>query len=397
MVFGMNECRKKVAIIGGGASGALCAILIKKYCNCDVTIFELQPRILKKLLQTGNGMCNLTNDLIDSSKYNTDKIQNLLKEFNTIECKKVFNDLGLLIKKDNEGRYYPYSRKATTVCDILIRTIEKEKINIICDTNINKIRCDNGFTLYSSKENYYADYVIVSCGGNSSILYKNSGYEMLEKIGHHITPLQPSLVGFKVKENMKSLAGIRIKAKVDLHVGNEIKSGSGEIQLKDDGISGIVIMELSRFYDKNKKCFLSIDLMSDYDYNEIKNIISGFYKKSISIEDALNGIFPKMIVKDIINRCKDNNIDNIINIIKNYTFNIISMYGFENSQVTKGGVDLEDIDLNTFESLVVKNLYLIGEVLDVDGTCGGYNLHFAWASAYKSSADVVKKIKEKRI
>ena len=168
--------------------------------------------------------------------------------------------------------------------------------------------------------------------------------------------LQPSLVGFKVKENIKSLFGIRIRGNVKLIVGNKVYKNNGEIQFKEDGISGIVVMELSRFYNPLEKSYLSIDLMSQYDEKQIYDILSSFMKHN-SLEDALNGIFPKMISKDIINRVKDNNLDNIINIIKNYTFNISSTYGFSNSQVTKGGIDLREIDLDTFQSKKIKNVY----------------------------------------
>ena len=376
--------KKRVAIIGGGASGVLAAFLLSD--KFDVCIYERQNRILKKVLQSGNGMCNLTNAYLDVSKYNTD-ITSVLERFDLNKCIDTFEKIGLIIKSDNEGRYYPYSKRSASVVHVLNRAINEKNVKVLTDTCIEKIEYNNGFVLNGK---FVSDYLVIATGSLAAISFKYNIYDALKPFNLKINPFKPALVGFKVEENVKSLSGLRVKASVSLIKNNEIiKKIDGEVQFKDDGLSGIVVMELSRYFDANGKYSLSLDLMSDYDEDKVRDVINKLYKREKSLEEVLMGILPKMIAVDISKRCK--NIDEAIYLIKHYAFNIKTTYGFENCQVCKGGVDLSEIDLNTFASLKNKNLYFSGEVLDVDGTCGGYNLHFAWASAYIISEDLNKK------
>ncbi len=392
----MKDRIKKIAIIGGGASGVLSAILIKKYCKCDVTIFEKQNRILKKVLNTGNGMCNITNEKCNDTDnilnyYNTDKIKSILDIFNVNKFKEVLDDLGLIIVSDDSGRYYPYSKKASSVIDVLLREIERLNINVIVDTEIVDIK--EGFALrdnYGGWHNF--DYVIVSSGGKSSLNFENKMYDILKKLGHAIVSTKASLVGFKVKENIKSLSGIRIKSNVSLYKDKNIVSSSlGEVQFKDDGISGICVMELSRFYDKGNY-FIELDLMNEYSEKELKDLINKYYKKYKNINECLIGLLPKMLANEIGKKCND--INELVYMIKHFKLSILDTYGFKFSQVTRGGVSLGSVDINTLESKILKNLYICGEALDVDGTCGGYNLHFAWASAYAVASNIIGKVGE---
>lgn len=392
----MKDSIKKIAIIGGGASGVLSAILIKKYCKCDVTIFEKQNRILKKVLNTGNGMCNITNEKCNDTDnilnyYNTDKIKSILDRFNVSKLKEVLDDLGLIIISDDSGRYYPYSKKASSVIDVLLREIERLNINVIVDTEIVDIK--EGFVL---RDNYggwhHFDYVIVSSGSKSSINFENRMYDVLKKLGHAIVSTKASLVGFKVKENIKSLSGIRIKSNVSLYKDkNLISSSLGEVQFKDDGISGICVMELSRFYDKGNY-FIELDLMNEYSEKELKDLINKYYKKYKNINECLIGLLPKMLANEISK--KSNDINEVVYMIKHFKLSILDTYGFKFSQVTRGGVSLGSVDINTLESKILKNLYICGEALDVDGTCGGYNLHFAWASAYAVASNIIGSVGE---
>lgn len=392
----MKDSIKKIAIIGGGASGVLSAILIKKYCKCDVTIFEKQNRILKKVLNTGNGMCNITNEKCNDTDnilnyYNTDKIKSILDRFNVSKLKEVLDDLGLIIISDDSGRYYPYSKKSSSVIDVLLREIERLNINVIVDTEIVDIK--EGFVLrdnYGGWHNF--DYVIVSSGSKSSINFENRMYDVLKKLGHAIVSTKASLVGFKVKENIKSLSGIRIKSTVSLYKDkNMISSSLGEVQFKDDGISGICVMELSRFYDKGNY-FIELDLMNEYSEKELKDLINKYYKKYKNINECLIGLLPKMLANEISK--KSNDINEVVYMIKHFKLSILDTYGFKFSQVTRGGVSLGSVDINTLESKILKNLYICGEALDVDGTCGGYNLHFAWASAYAVASNIIGSVGE---
>lgn len=393
----MKDGIKKIAVIGGGASGILSAILIKKHCKCDVTIFEKQNRILKKVLNTGNGMCNITNEQCNTTNnilnyYNTDKIKGILDAFNVNKFKEVLDDLGLIIVSDDSGRYYPYSKKASSVIDVLLREIDRLNINVIVDREIVDIK--EGFSIRDNLGMWHNfDYIIVSCGGKSSINFENRMYDVLKKLGHAIVSTNASLVGFKTKENIKSLSGIRIKANVNLYKDKNIVASSlGEVQFKDDGISGICVMELSRFYDKGNY-FIELDLMNEYNENDLKELIRKYYKKYNNLNECLVGMLPKMLANEIGKKCND--IDELIFMIKHFRLSILDTYGFKFSQVTRGGVSLGSVDINTLESKILKNLYICGEVLDVDGTCGGYNLHFAWASAYAVASNIIRSVGEK--
>ncbi len=385
-------CKNNIAIIGGGASGMLAAIVIKKQLpNAFVTIYECQNRLGKKLLQTGNGKCNLSNKNIKVDDYNSDIVKETLQNCDHEKITKIFNELGLIIKADEEGRIYPYSERATTVLDILMNNIAKLDINVVNDITICDIRALDDFSIYSiDLRLYHADYVVMACGGNSNINYTNLGYEIAKYFGHEITKISPALVALKTKEKTKALSGIRIKASASILIDNDVvNQTNGEILFKNDGLSGIAIFELSRYYDNSRKNVIEIDLMPEVSEEELNKR----FDNEEAYETLLLGYFPKMINYDILERLKKEK-KTLVQIIKHYCFNIIDTYGFENAQITKGGVDLEDINPFTYESLIVNNLYIIGEMLDIDGRCGGYNLHFAWASSYHAGNDIVNKIKE---
>ena len=384
----------KIAIIGGGASGIFSALLLKKYNkDLDITIYEAQNKIGKKILQTGNGKCNISNTNITSSNYNTNTISNLLKMFDYKKLITILNEIGLMIRIDEEGRIYPYSEKATTVLDIFLKQISEKNIKVVTDCYINNIKfnsSNNTYKLYNnSNQEFVSNYLIIATGGCSSINYPYNTNQLLNKLGHTVTNLSPSLCALKTKQNTKSLSGIRVKCDASIIVNGKIEHKTkGEVLFKDDGLSGIAIFILSQFFDKNKKCVISLDLFSDLSTDELNEKLIN----EETLENNLLGYFPKMINYDIIKRSSNKPIGEVI---KNYQFEVIDTYGFNNSQVTKGGLVLKEININTFESNISENLYITGEALDVDGSCGGFNLHFAWASAYACSLDIIRKIGER--
>lgn len=375
---------KNIGIIGGGAAGLFCAAMIINNFQGDlsITILEKQARVGKKILVSGNGKCNLSNLHITKDNYNTPLIDDLLKKFNGLEVEKVFRSLGLMVKSDNEGRIYPYSERANTVLDILLKAINKKNVNVITNINIKKIeKCDQIFNVYTIDNKFTFDYLVFSTGSKASVNYNVDGYDLLKSMRHHITKLTPSLVALKVKENVKSLSGLRVKANVKLYNDNVmVDEAFGEVLFKDDGLSGIAIMSLSRKLENNS--IISLDLAFD----KTKNELDEFIKE----KNNIFGILPKMICEDILKRT--NNKDKVINTIKDYRFSVLDTYSFDMAQTTRGGVYLNEVDMNNFRSKIVDNLYIIGEVLDVDGTCGGYNLHFAWTSAYFSAMDIIRRL-----
>ena len=370
----------RIAVIGGGASGVMLACLLKD--NFDISIYEAQNRILKKVLASGNGMCNLTNARLDNASdlkalYNQD-ISDVISRFDLNKCVKVFNDLGLVIKADNEGRYYPYSKRANNVYDVFDYELKRKGVKIYTDCRIDKIDYHNTFVL---NDKYEADYLVMACGSKAQINFDYTAYDILKKMNYEIKDIKASLVGFKIKENIKSLSGLRVKAKLSLYENDKLKEENfGEVQFKDDGISGIVVMEESRLYNDQSDSYVLLDLAPDYNEDELRDLLNKYHNKFNDINVCINSMLPKMLALDISKKCK--NIDDAIYMIKHYKLNIKGVYDIKNCQVCRGGLDLNEIDRSTFASLKNNKLYFMGEMLDVDGTCGGFNLHFAWACAY---------------
>lgn len=352
---------KKIGIIGGGASGVMVSIAIKKqHKDYDITIIEQNDRLLKKVLKTGNGKCNIMNNNIKKEFYNDFHLIEKYKDI--IDVKEEFLSLGLVLKELTQGRVYPYSEQASNVVNVLIDNVNKLGTNVILQEKVIDIKYNNKFTINNK---YQFDKLIIATGSYSQ--EKTNGYDLLKKMGLNVTNLYPGLVPVVTKEKTKHLTGLRVKAKDNKY------NLEGEVLFKDDGLSGILIFDLSRHLKAND--IISLDLMSEYSIDEVKNLI-----KSI---DSIYGIFPKMLAKDIIDR-SNNDLKLIPNIIKNYTFTIESVKGYNESQITIGGLDLNEIDDN-FMVKKINDLYVIGEVLNVDGACGGYNLYFAWLSALACS------------
>lgn len=376
--------RVSVGIIGGGAGGIFSSICLKRLNpSIDVTIYELQERIGKKILQSGNGRCNLSNKELGVSNYNSSFAKKIISEFDYHSFLNYMNDLSLMLRVDEEGRIYPYSLKASTVLDVFLKYLKMYDINVVTNTEICSIQVKDGFILNNK---FHHDYIINATGGKSSISFVNKSYDMLVNLGHKVTSMNPSLVALKTKESTKPLSGIRLKAKAKLYKDQKlIDACVGEILFKDEGLSGIAIFMLSRLYDHLHSFTVSLDLYQEKTVEELNEMI-----KDVTMDNLL-GYFPKMINQDLINRYNKNN-TSIGQIIKNYEFQIVDTYGYKNAQVTKGGIDTIDIDDRSCESKIIKNLYIIGEALDVDGNCGGYNLHFAFASGYCAARNIYENV-----
>lgn len=353
-----------VIIVGGGASGVTCAINLRRYDpNLSVLILEAKDRVLKKVLKTGNGKCNLGNTYISEDHYyNYELFSKLANEF---DVRSYYKDLGLVTKVDSNGRIYPYSEVANSVVSLLLNELDKKQIDVVTSYTVNKVSKNNGFVINNE---YKSKYLVIATG---SIAQTNtSGYDLAKAMGHNITKLQPVLTPIKVSEETKSLSGIKVKCKLTVNDFSRV----GEILFKDDGISGILALEASRYVKSGDKIYL--DFAYDIDDSELKDYLK--YDSDI----RLNGLLPKMLVKKI-----GNNYD----LIKNYPLTVKGLYDYDYAQVVRGGVDIKELK-DTFESKIKNNLYFCGEVIDVDGDCGGYNLYFAWLSGYYCAKNIVKSI-----
>ncbi len=396
-------------IIGAGASGLLAAITAKSL-NKDIAILEGTNRLGNKILTTGNGRCNISNSNIlpPYSCYQSENIdfhKYCLDKYNTNYIKNIFLSLGLpLIELDN-GKLYPRSLQASSVVDILKLTVEELNIPIYYNCKVNNITKNTAFkiqTTNDSHEFFKCNKLILACGGKSypKTGSDGSGFKIAKELGHNIIKPLPAIVQLKLDyPHLKGLSGIKLNATTSLIINDRlIKKDFGEVLFTDYGISGPPILQLSllaaKALNEKNKVQVSIDIMHNYSIEEIENFIYGhldmFSHRSIS--SALIGIINKKLIPILL---KDIGITNIhipcyeldwkykrllCSKLKQWTFTCIDTNGFNNAQLTSGGVDTIFVNNNTLESKIVKNLYFCGEILDVNGDCGGYNLNWAWAS-----------------
>lgn len=391
---------EKVVIVGGGISGIIAAIKAKN--NNEVIILERNNTCGKKILVTGNGKCNYTNSNQDLSNYhssNPELIEKIINESNLNEMHDMLKNFGIIPKIKN-GYYYPYSNQAVTFKNALLQELENKDIIVKTDTYVTNIEyLENKFIIETNKEKIIADKVVLATGGSASpkLGSDGNGYLLLKKLNHSIIEPLPALVGLKTKENISLISGCRNDVKLKLYENNKfIKEEIGEIQFNDNGISGICTMQLSSIiarglYDNKKEViFINFVPTIGNTKEEILNFINNQDKIVLNrnISELLDNMLNYKITNYLLKKLKlDSNLkwsnlnqiekENIVDNLINFKLEIIDTNSFVNAQTTSGGVPLVELDLKTMESLKIKNLYIIGELVDVDGVCGGYNITFA--------------------
>lgn len=373
---------RKIGIIGGGASGLFCAAYLAYYTSFSITIYEKNNRVGKKLLLTGNGKCNLSNMNMQKNFYNHPQALDIIAQFDVQKTCSFFQQLGLLTKVDAEGRIYPYSETATSVLETLRQFLLSKQVKMICDYPILDIeKKGNQFYLKSNNHSIEKVDIVILASGGLAYYQKSNTYALLKALGHTYQPLYPSLTGFKVKEKLDSIANLRCKAQVSLWNNQQcIVKDYGEVFFKKDGLSGIVIFQMSSYYHRVPSFTnmqIQLDLMPDYDKQTLFQILN---QKKAFQENVLQGILPKMLAEYVYKQALTKDISSIIQTIKHLTFHIEGTDSFDHAQMTAGGVPLDEIDLSSMESKKIPSLYLIGELVDIDGICGGYNLQWAWSS-----------------
>lgn len=366
----------KCVIIGAGASGVAAAINIKrKYPNDEVIIIEHSDRPLRKILATGNGRCNLGNAKLDIKKYNHPELMGLFSYKDYIEYVESY---GFKTKTIGD-LVYPYSESAQTVRNQMLKELEKfnVKINLEEDFIDYKVK-SNGVEIKTNKATYQADKLIVATGGKSTKGLGNDGkiYEILKSHGYTIAPLRPGLVPIKTKENTKLVDGLRIKANVTLlENSNEIFNEDGEVLFKKDGLSGIVIFNASNYIkNRQNKYEIVLNLLPDFN-GELQRNHQQFLDKTKFLEEY----FAPKLAQYLSDRISD---QNYVKDLQNLKFTFKDFYDYENSQITIGGVQISDMKPN-FESKKEPNVYFLGELLDMHGPCGGYNLTWAFICGQK--------------
>lgn len=395
----------KYAIIGGGASGLSLSIkLADKFGGKNVCLFEMQDRVGKKLLTTGNGQCNLTNLDLDLGHFHGE-FSNYFDKIITSDAHKEITDffkgLGVLTCAE-ASKIYPLSKQASSIVDALRFKIQALNVKTFLNTQIVQLSNENGtFILRSiNGETFKAENVIVAVGGNS---YKStvSPYSLLENLGHKTTKLYPSIVQLKTElSEIKGLKGLKQRAKITALInGKEVANSTGDILFTDYGVSGNAVFYLSSYLIGKQKATLSVDFCPELSFSELVKFIKNKQENCsyLSGEYLLSGIMNNKIAQAVIRNGAFSNIqssilhfdaESVAKAVKNYVLTVTGSLGYDMAQVTKGGIKVNEFDSVTLESKIVKNLYATGEVLDVDGDCGGYNLTWAFLSAFAVAKNV---------
>lgn len=389
----------RVGIIGGGASGLVCACVLAEKKNIEVTVFEKNERVGKKLLSTGNGRCNLTNLSASFEDYYGSKefVRPALEKFTPQSNVEFFEKLGLFTRADSEGRVYPLSNQASSVLDCLRFACERLGVRFVCSCEIQKIAQKNG--KYLLNDEYVFEKVVFACGGKAGVREYNS-YSLLSSLGHTVTKVAPSLTRLETDDKMtKQLKGIRAVVSMILKADEKkVAKESGELLFSDFSLSGIISMQLSSFVShlelEGKKNFsVDVDFVPSFSFEELSSLLFELSrKKETKAENLLSGFMPKKIGVCLLKKTEispetpmsalsKNRIFDLTAVCKKCGFKITGVGSFAQAQVTVGGAKKSEFEKTTLESKKQKGLYCCGEMLDVDGLCGGYNLQFAFSSA----------------
>lgn len=386
-----------IIIIGAGASGIVTAINTKNENN-KVILLEKNDRIGKKLLATGNGRCNYTNMNLTEKNYSSpDFVKRTLEEFTNEDLINYFKILGLESTRDGE-RVYPISLKANSVLNILIYWLEKKGIEIKTNTQVKEIKKKKkGYELITNDESLKADVVVAAFGGKAMPASGSDGvsFEILKKMGIRVTELKPALTQLKLDSKyLKHLSGTKVLGRARLLKGEKvIDEREGEILFTNYGISGPPILDMSVNISDNN--IIEVPLINNLNEDSIDMLYNRYYMfPDFSLEEFLLGIVDKKFIHYIVDSLNmDKNIamnmipvgdfEKIVGLLLKSRFRVIGNTGFKNAQVTRGGVSLDEVNPENYESKKFKGLYIIGEALDIDGDCGGYNLHFAFGCGYR--------------
>lgn len=396
---------RHVAVIGGGAAGMMAAITAARE-GVKVTILEHKDRIGKKILSTGNGRCNFTNTYQTPACYrsdNRDFAWNIIQKFNVEKTISFFKELGIY-PKDRNGYLYPYSDQAAAILEVLQIEIAKLDICVMTEINVLDIQpVKRGIRVTTDKKTITVDSVILACGSKAAPVTgsEGSGYQLAKLLGHRIVPVLPSLVQLRCAEKFyKSISGVRVQGTVEIYADDiSLASDTGEIQLTNYGISGIPIFQVSRYAAKAIYQKQSVTAVLNFMPDMNKDEFLSFLQERITLcphktlDEFFIGIFPKKLCELWIRlsrlpkemRVSDlsgEQLEKLVLLIQHLRTHITETNAFEQAQICCGGVDTTEINPDTLESNYVPGIYFAGELLDVDGICGGYNLQWAWSSGF---------------
>ncbi len=397
------------AIIGGGAAGLMAAVTAAD-AGARVLLFERQARVGRKLLATGNGRCNLTNLNAGPSHYHgedPDFTRPALSALDVPGTLSLFRDLGLLTAPaDGAGRVYPLSDSANSVLDVLRFALERGNVDLHAGAPVTAVRRQkNGFLIETEADRFLADRVIIACGGRAGgkLGGVSDGYALLQGLGHSRTALHPALTQITSDSPYpKALKGVRAGATVTLERdGTILGRNRGEVQFTEKGISGIAVFELSRLVSVGGKCRAVLDFLPELSEKELAGVLvrQAVLRGTLPGEELLTGMLHNKLGRILCRAagiagktCGDLTVaelDGLAALCKGFSLTAVGTGDFDSAQVTAGGIRTSEFDPNTLESCIVPGLFACGEVLDIDGDCGGYNLQWAWSSGYVAGRSAV--------
>ena len=391
-----------LVVIGAGAAGMMAAITAARE-DKKVCILEKLDKAGKKIFATGNGKCNFTNASMHVDCFHGDQafVNHVLEQFSVEDCLAFFRSIGIYPKNKN-GYYYPNSEQAASVTNALLYELERLHVKIVYETMITEIiPMKYGITVQTNKGNFSGKRLVIATGLLAAPKLGSDGslFPVIKELGHRFMPILPALCGFYCKGmKFKQVSGVRTQGTVSAYIdGIKCAEDTGEIQFTDYGLSGIPVFQISQFLSKGlyekKKVEIRLNLFPDFSeeqlVKEIEHRCALF--ASLPISALLNGLLNQKLADMIFDKAGiDKNIytssvskreiSRMIALLQELNVSVTNYRDFEFAQVCTGGIPVSEIHPNTLESRIVPNLYFAGEILDVDGICGGYNLHFAWAT-----------------
>lgn len=391
-------------IIGAGAAGMMAAITAAR-ANKKVCILEKLDKAGKKLLATGNGKCNFTNDDMRTECFGGDSafVSQVLEQFSVQDCLDFFYSIGIYPKNKN-GYYYPNSEQASSVVTALVEELEHLMVHISYETLIQDIvSIQDEIFVETNKGRFSGKKLIIATGLLAAPKLGSDGslFDIVKGLGHRFSPILPALCGYYCKGiNFKKVAGVRATGKVTAYVvGKKMSEDIGEIQFTDYGLSGIPVFQISRFLSKGlynkQETKIAINLFPELDKAQLLEELNHrkCIKKDQTAYSLLNGMINQKLIDIILEKSgvdreiiiaslTEDTLSRIADALQNISVSVNKYRDYEFAQVCTGGIPVSDINWSTLESKLAPNVHFAGEILDVDGVCGGYNLHFAWATGY---------------
>lgn len=387
-----------VIIVGGGAAGLACAVALSENPQIKILIIEAGERAGKKLSATGNGQGNICNSDMSIVHYRSGEpevVENIIlpdaDSSADWACRRIFG--ALLLKCDGAGRIYPQSMQASSLTDILLGKLKRRGVDILLSTRVSNIR--RGFIVNCGDTEFSSDFVVLAAGGKAQKQFRTDGsaYNLAVNFKHSLTPLYPAIVQLKTEqEYIKNLRGIRVNSFVRACVDGECKKEIlADIIFTDYGVSGNAAFYCSSALAAHGGV-LVMDFLPDFSEEVLVKTLEKRREEGVDTQHILAGIVHNQLARAILSRAGTGDLKKIASMLKNFTLKVVGTLGFDYAQVTQGGIDMKDIS-DKLESKLCKNLYFAGEILDVDGDCGGYNLHWAFASGITVADDINSKLR----